>query len=272
MGGLNPGNGYTLDRSLAGVSLDILPNRGPKQQFQVTPHKAGSDWYLAIEPGWAQRVECASLITSSGNRSISIGGQSIADFNDFGKLWRYEINKVNCYKAKRYASLANDLSLGQQYICDETETLVVLYAPQPGSNVRLAVIGATAYANTFNYSGYAGALGATAVAQIRSGSEVTVTKDGNGKVTDVALNFDSTTYWERIALMTKPLARFNKSTRKLTVYNIGPQSFDSPSETYAIDVAYASVGTAPTLIDADWAAAFYVTGDANGPSGYNFDY
>lgn len=272
MAGLNPGNGYTFERGLNGLSLDILPQPQPKQQFQVQAQKSGNDWYLSIQPGWVQRPEYTVGITSSGNRVVSAGFTDISDSSTFARLVTHEITKVNCHKGLRFPAVANDLKLGQQYLCPENETLVILYAPTPGSGARIAVIGKDAYNNTFNYAGTTDEWGFTAVVQVRSGSDVTVTKDGNGKVTDVSLSFDSVSYWERIGLLVRPLAKFNKTTRELTIYNLGPQTFDHVSETYAVDVDIDDVTTAPSVIDANWAAAFYNTGDANGPSGYTFDY
>lgn len=286
MPGLND-SGYTSGRSSGvlvkqqgsvGPSLDSDPAPGDTPQFKVVPTYADGKWWLSIEPGWVTRT-CANALLTASNRAISVGDQSVSDSTSFDNYRQVRVEKVNCYKSLRFGSVANDLTLGQQYEADKGAgdyVLVALCCPYPGSEVRLVVVDDTQFESDFNYHVGTGSVpgdyGCTSVIQIRDGQELTVTKDVNGKVTDVTLSTDQQSYWERVALHVRILARFKPSTGELDVVNHGPQTFDMVSETYGVSVAYDDVGTAPAIIDGNWSAAFYATGDSNAPSGYTFDY
>ena len=283
-----PHSGYSANQS-SGVlvkaqgssspSLDLDSAVGDAPQFRVTASRYDEKWWLSVTPGYVTRTAATSMITAS-NRSVTAGAQDIPDSTTFANWYLSRVEKVNCYKSLRYPDAANDLNIGQQYEADPNggqNVLVALVCPYPGLVTRLVIIGETDFQSTFNYFDASGAsgtgeYGVTAVIQVRSGAELTVTKDVNGKVTDVSLAYDSVSYWERVGLHVRVIAKLNTATGEVSQYSEGPQSFDIVSETYGVDVPYDDVVTPPSIIDGNWAAAFYNTGDSNAPSGYTFDY
>ena len=248
----------------------VLEDKPESRQFEVTAHALAGQWYLSIAPGFCQVTEATSGITSSGNRDVNVGFSDIPSESTFTELDLYYKDSVDAHKGMRYQNVANDLELGQQYLAPEEYTYVFLYSAYPGNGVRLGVVGREIYNSHFNYNGDPDTWGKTAVIQIRSGADLTVTKDGNGKVTDVSLSYDSIAYWERVGLLVRPLATFRKSTGVVTVHNIGPQTFDYVSETYGKSVAYDQVAVAPDVVDGNWAAYHYITGAPNAPADYIF--
>ena len=269
------GKGVGIYTKMSGSSAPsfVLADQGDPdftQQFQVSYSKVGSDYYIGITPGYCQRVEATSGITSTGNRNVINGFSDIPADSSFGYLELYYIKEVAAYAGLKNDDIANDLELKQQYKALEDITYVFLYCPYPGSGVRLGVVGRNIYNSHFNYAGSNDTWGKTAVVQIRSGYDLTVTKNGAGLVTDVSLGYDQISYWERVGLLVKPLATFTKSTREIKVHNIGPQTFDHVSETYGIDVPLANVSTPPDITDGNWAAYYYLTGAPQAPSAYTF--
>lgn len=84
MGGIQPGNGYTFDASLRGVSLDILPaSRVLVHPFKVTAFKQGGDIKVRIRAGTVNNLvpeisgtaldaETPPTLTLSGNHTFRI--------------------------------------------------------------------------------------------------------------------------------------------------------------------------------------------------------
>ena len=84
MGGINPGSGYTYEKSLNGVSLDILPaGKSFLHPFKVTARKEGSDIKVRVRAGTVNNLvpkigsdyldaETAPTLTLSGNATHRI--------------------------------------------------------------------------------------------------------------------------------------------------------------------------------------------------------
>lgn len=284
-----PHSGYSANQS-SGVlvkaqgspspSLDLDSPVGDAPQFRVTASRHDEKWWLSVTPGFVIRSTTGTSGLIASDRTILSGDQTVTSDARFGNGVYFKAEKVNCYKSLRYPSAGNDLTLGQQYEADPgsgSKVLVALVCPNPGTDVRLVVIGEDDFIDTFNFYNANGGpgsadFGCSAVIQARTGAELTVTKDVNGKVTDVAISSATASYWERAGLAVRIIARLDTTTGEVEQVSEGPQHFDVVSETYVVEVPYDDVATPPTIIDGNWSAAYYVTGDSNAPSGYTFDY
>ena len=281
MGGINPGSGYTYEKNLNGVSLDILPARASTPQFKVSAYKSGEDWYLSVAPGWAYYPYHTVSITSTGDRDVLVGDQSVPDLDTFAAFRSQYIGSVQVYKALRYGSTANELALGQQYqvLSGTTVSYVVMVQAIPsGTPPRLMIIDKTNFESCylFGCDTPASDLGTSAVMVCLSGAELqptTVTISGNQVLTDATYTaYNSITYWERLGLTCKIIASFDPSTGEVIQRHTGPVYFDQLTETYARAVNFDDLNTPPSLIDGGWSSVFYLSTGANAPSGYTFDY
>jgi hypothetical protein len=218
---------------------------------------------MKVEPGFAKILNYTVMITSTGNRNVSVGDASIIDPNYMGITKMYKVEGCNCYKALRYASAAT-LALNQFELETEEDTLVVLYRAAPGyGKPRLAVISASLFASSFRY-------GPTSIS------------DGEGTVPTIKHVFQTGTsgsvptlavfasLWIRLGLSVKLIARYNIATKQLTQYHTGDVDLTETAESFI--ESSGSPTTTPAVIDDGWASSFYVTGGTGAPAGYTFNY
>ena len=262
--------------------LEDRPDADDNSQFKVTASFAEEFWWIGINPGWAYYPNYTVLMTSTGDRDISVGDSSVGSESDFANFRGKYINACHAYSLFRYADIANNLSLGQQYSWGLSTGLVyvVMVQPIPASQPpRLLVISKADFDSyyLFGCTPSNGDLGASAVLVTLSASElspVTTTISGNTVLTDgTTVLHDAKTYWERLGLACKIIATLDPVTGTVTQVHTGPIYFDQLSEHYTKKVATtADVISPPDVVDGGWSAAYYATGEPSAVPDYIFDY
>jgi hypothetical protein len=266
---IRPGIGYKVKNVSGQTSLVIDPPRKPAPlQFEctvLTEKVAGvTKKYIKVEPGFVKILNYTLMLTSTGNRDVSVGDASILDPNYMAITKLYKVEGCNCYKALRYPASAATLALNQFEIETEEDSLVVLYRAAPGSGKpRLAVISASLFASCFRYGPTSASNGEGTVPTIKH-----VFRTGtSGSVPTLAVY---ASMWERLGLSVKLIALYNSTTNKLTQYHTGDVDLTETAESYIVSSA-SPVTTGP-CIDDGWASSFYVTSGTGAPAGYTFNY
>lgn len=253
------------------------PESSP-DQFKVTLNKSEGQWWVGVAPGWAHYPNYTILLTSTGNRDVVVGDSSIDSEADFA-YWRHSyIDAVHGYYSKRFSSVANQLSLGQQYSVPSGEiSYVIMVCSVPGGDPpRLLVISAADYQDCYAFGAPdpSNDLGTSAVALTLSNSALngtTVTINGNTVLTDATtVSAEVETYWKRLGLSAKLIAVLNLNEGQVLQVHSGPIHMDATSEHYSEQND--NVSTPPDVVDGGWSAAYYVTDAVNSPSGMTFDY
>jgi len=286
---IRPGIGYKVKNVSGQTSLVIDPPRKPAPlQFEctvLTEKVAGvTKKWMKVEPGFVKILNYTTMLTSSGNRDVSVGDASIQDSSYLADTKLYKVEGCNCYKELRYTAKAATLALNQFRIEDEEDTLVVLYRAAPAyGKPRLAVISASKFASSFRYGPTSATDGEGSVPTIKHvfqtgtySATVSVNVPGtppttaSGSTGPIPTFNKFTSMWDRLGLSVKLIALYDSSTKKLTQYHTGDVDLTETAESYIF--ASASPVTTGPCIDDGWASSFYVTGGSGAPAGYTFDY
>jgi hypothetical protein len=280
-----PGVGYDIYETGDTVSLVIPQVKPDAKQFECTVNKdKNGNLWMNVEPGFVKILNYTTLLTSSGNRDVSVGDASIANSSYLADTKLYKVEGCNCYKALRYPANAATLVLNQFQIETEEDSIVVLYRAAPGyGKPRLAVISASLFASTFRYGPTSATDGEGSVPTIKHvfdtgvfQATVSVNIPGtpptsaSGSTGDIPTLSVFASMWDRLGLSVKLIALYDSTTKKLTQYHTGDVDLTETAESYIVAVA-TPVTTGP-CIDDGWAASFYVTGGTGAPSGYTFNY
>jgi hypothetical protein len=281
-----PGVGYDIYETGDTVSLVIPQVKPDAKQFECTVNKdKNGNLWMNIEPGFVKILNYTTLLTSSGNRDVSVGDASIANSSYLADTKLYKVDGCNCYKGLRYPSKAATLAVNQFQLETEEDSIVVLYRAAPGyGKPRLAVISASLFASTFRYGPTSASDGEGSVPTIKHvivnnsvAYGVTTTIPGTPPttaygVTDVIPSVSTTlSMWDRLGLSVKLIALYDSTTKKLTQYHTGDVDLTETAESYIVSKSGTIVTTGP-CIDDGWAASWYVTGGTGAPAGYTFNY
>jgi len=280
-----PGVGYDLYETGDTVSL-VIPQVNPDaKQFECTVNKdKNGNLWMNVEPGFVKILNYTILITSSGNRDVSVGDASIADSSALADTKLYKVEGCNCYKALRYPTKAATLALNQFQIETEEDSIVVLYRAAPGyGKPRLAVISVSLFNSCFRYGPTSATDGEGSVPTIKhlfqtgtTTATVSVLVPGTPPVSASGTTGSIPTFakfsslWERLGLSVKLIALYDSTTKKLTQYHTGDVDLTETAESF-ISTTGPFVTTGP-CIDDGWASSFYVTSGTGAPSGYTFNY
>jgi hypothetical protein len=287
---IRPGIGYKVKNVSGQTSLVIDPPRKPAPlQFEctvLTEKVAGvTKRWMKVEPGFAKILNYTVMLTSMGNRDVSVGDASIQDSSYLADTKLYKVEGCNCYKTLRYSTNAATLALNQFELETEEDTLVVLYRAAPGyGKPRLAVISASLFASTFRYGPTSISDGEGSVPTIKHvivkndvvyGTTTTIPGTPPTSAYGVTEPIPSVSVmlsmWDRLGLSVKVIARYNIATKQLTQYHTGDVDLTETAESYIVSKIGTIVTTGP-CIDDGWAASYYVTGGTGAPAGYTFNY
>lgn len=268
----------------------------PVRQWETTAHYDGTDWWLSVEPGYAlthDQTLGGNITSPNGNRDLSstklVLSTPTPDYVK-GATVLYKVEKCHCYKGLRYAGVSPSNSLEkQQFKVDSSgDWLVIAYRCTPAYALapRLAIIKASDWTSYFTYNNldYSAGTGGFSIGANAVFNYIPVF------TTDFAANTGTSaghthTYTlrnleafkmrvERVSLLARPIALFEGSTGKVFQYtNDILDMTTSPEVTWgAIDTTTTGGYLDQDFIDTGYAAYFYVTGQANAPSGYTFNY
>jgi hypothetical protein len=281
-----PGVGYDVYETGDTVSLVIPQVKPDAKQFECTVNKdKNGNLWMNVEPGFVKILNYNNLlITSTGNRDVSVGDASVITSTPLAVTKLYKVDGCNCYKALRYPTKAATLALNQFQLETEEDSLVVLYRAAPGyGKPRLAVISVSLFNSCFRYGPTSATDGEGSVPIIKhlfqlTSAQYTVDTTIPGippthaaGLTDY-IPFLGLKYslWDRLGIYVKFIALYDSTTKKLTQYHTGDVDLTETAESY-ISSTGPFVTTGP-CIDDGWASSFYVTSGTGAPSGYTFDY
>lgn len=294
-------SGYPSGRS-SGVLVKQQGSIGPSLALDEKPtsamwetraHYDGTDWWLSVEPGYAlthDQTLGGNITSPNGNRDLSstklVLSTPTPDYVK-GATVLYKVEKCHCYKGLRTGS-TNELAK-QQFKVDSTgDWLVIAYRCTPAYALapRLAIIKATDWTSYFTYNNldYSAGTGGFAVGANAVFNYIPVFTTDNAANTGTSAGHTHTytktnleafkMRVERVSLLARPIALFEGSTGRVYQY-----TNDILDMTTSPEVTWGAVDTVTTggyldqdFIDTGYAAYFYVTGQANAPSGYTFNY
>lgn len=263
---LRPSDGIAV-RNIGGQqSVSLLPSESPRHPFKVTAHREVSgetvNWWLSIEEGFVRWNADAVPFTANSSGTVTYGGGLLVTADGLATdetIKDAKIEKVNCYKAKRYGT---NLLKQNQYKADGN-TLVFAYTSNPGGPTpKLAVASVDVFNSHFS-PGVNGGFTCTPIIGIKPLGTVPA-----GPQTE----------WRRICLNVMPIALFTQATGKVTQYVHDTIDMVVTYET-AYTTTYRDTENGETWeefatrinLNRKWGAYYYETGAGGAPAGYTFE-
>lgn len=263
---LRPSDGIAV-RNIGGQqSVSLLPAESGRHPFKVTAVREISgetiNWWLAIEEGfvrWNSFPVAGIIANGSGVVTYAAGLSVSADALSADEtIQDAKIEKVHCYKAKRYGT---NLLKQNQYKADGN-TLVFAYTTSPGGPTPKLGVTSVDVFNSHFCPGVNGGFTCTPIIGIKPGGI-----PGGG-----------TTEWRRICLNILPIALFNQYTGKVTQYvrdtiDMTVTYETASTYTYEGQVEGETTEEFATRINLSrkWGAYYYQTGASGAPTGYTFE-